>query len=117
MGNPRNAVSLQFVNLTVSMTPWIWDQAATATIYTVQHRHRINADRHRRLEWDSNPRPVSEWAKTFHALNGAATVIGTPVSAQQLFNKLSKCVHQYIVTCRLVQATKMTGSSSDDWIY
>jgi hypothetical protein len=29
----------------------------------------------------------------------------------------SRCRWEYIVTCRMVRATKMTGSSSDDWIY
>jgi hypothetical protein len=34
MGHPRNAVSLQFVNLTVSRTPQIGDQPATRLLPT-----------------------------------------------------------------------------------
>jgi hypothetical protein len=40
-------------------------------LHTKQHKHRINAHRHSCLEWDSN-----QLAKTVHALDSAATVIG-----------------------------------------
>jgi hypothetical protein len=49
-----------------------------AAAYTGQHSHTINADRHSCLEWDSNPR--SQRAKTFLALDCAATVIGIKIS-------------------------------------
>jgi hypothetical protein len=36
----------------------------------------------------------------------------------QAYNRLNAWIaHQNIVTSMLVQATKMTSSSSDDWIY
>jgi hypothetical protein len=41
-------------------------------LHTEQHKHRINANRHPCLEWDSNPR--SQWAKTIYASDRAATV-------------------------------------------
>jgi hypothetical protein len=56
-----------------------------AITYTRQHKHRINADRLPCLAWDSNSTiPVFKWAKTFHALDYAATVIG--VSWDQVLN-------------------------------
>jgi hypothetical protein len=46
-------------------------------LHTEQQKHIINAHRHPRLEWNSNPRfPVFERAKTVHALDRAATVTG-----------------------------------------
>jgi hypothetical protein len=48
-----------------------------ATTCTEQQKHRINAQRHPCLKWDSNPRcPVSEWAKSVHTLDRTATVMG-----------------------------------------
>jgi hypothetical protein len=43
-------------------------------LYTEQQKHRINVHIHPCLKWDSSP--VFERAKTVHALDGAATVIG-----------------------------------------
>jgi hypothetical protein len=50
-----------------------------AATYTEQRKHRINADKHPCLEWDSNPQSVFEQAKTFHALDRETTVIDTCV--------------------------------------
>jgi hypothetical protein len=38
------------------------------------------------------------------------------IEARKLCNFCSKLIFIYIVTCRVVRATKMTGSSSDDCI-
>jgi hypothetical protein len=49
-----------------------------AATYTQNNTNRINAHRHTCLGWDSNSRfPAFERAKTVHALDRAATVIGT----------------------------------------
>jgi hypothetical protein len=42
-----------------------------------EHKHRINAHKYPFLEWESNMIPVFERAKTVHALDSAATVIGS----------------------------------------
>jgi hypothetical protein len=33
------------------------------------------------------------------------------------FSQIGICFDLYIVTCKGVRVTKITGSSSDDWIY
>jgi hypothetical protein len=46
--------------------------------YKRQDEHRINADRHQFLDWDSNPRSqVFEWAKTFRVINRADALTAT----------------------------------------
>jgi hypothetical protein len=57
---------------------------------TGQHKHRINAHKHPCLEWDSNPRPVFVRAKTVHALDRVATVVG-------IYKKKSGCVERRFV--------------------
>jgi hypothetical protein len=49
-------------------------------LYTQKHEDRINAHRYPHLEWESNPRSLllSERAKTVHALDRTAIVIGHP---------------------------------------
>jgi hypothetical protein len=47
----------------VGRTSWMGDQPVA--IYTRQHKHRINAHTHPRLQWDSNPRPQC-WSKRRH---------------------------------------------------
>jgi hypothetical protein len=66
-----------FLIHTVGRNPWMEDQPVTRplSIYTQNNTNRINAHRHSCLEWDSSP--VFERAKTVHALDRAATVIGT----------------------------------------
>jgi hypothetical protein len=54
---------------------------------SVRHKHRINAERHPCLEWNSKPRSVFERVKTFHALDSAATVIG--------YHSFYGCEHTY----------------------
>jgi hypothetical protein len=55
-----------------------WESARhKAGTYTGQHKHGINKGRSLCLEWDLNPpNPVSVQAKTLHAVDRAATVIG-----------------------------------------
>jgi hypothetical protein len=61
---------------TVGRTPWTGNQPVGRPLYLhkEQHKHRINAHRHQCLGWNSIP--VFERAKTVHALDRAATVIG-----------------------------------------
>jgi hypothetical protein len=47
-----------------------------AATYTQNNTNSINAHRHPCLDWDSNSRSVFELAKTVHASDRAATVIG-----------------------------------------
>jgi hypothetical protein len=54
--------------------PWTGDQpVARPLLHTGQHKQK-NPYRHVCLKWDTNP--VFERAKTVHALDRAATVIG-----------------------------------------
>jgi hypothetical protein len=50
----KRFVSLQFLNpKTVGRTPWTVDQPSQGRYL---HKHKINADIHACLDWDSNPR-------------------------------------------------------------
>jgi hypothetical protein len=64
---------------TVGGIPWMGDQPVARPLplqgTTKAQNKRIHT--HPRLECDSNPRPVFERAKTVHALDRAATVIGS----------------------------------------
>jgi hypothetical protein len=53
-------------------------QSQRRYLHTGQQKHRIKAYRYPRFEWDSNPRPVYERAKTVRGSDRAATVIGVP---------------------------------------
>jgi hypothetical protein len=53
-------------------------------LHTEQHKHRTNAQRHPCLEWDSNHDPsVRAWTETVHALDRAATGIGSAFLLQR----------------------------------
>jgi hypothetical protein len=63
----------------VSTTSWAGDQPVARPLptHTGQHKDRINSHKHPCLEWDSNPwSSAFQGAKTVHALECAATVIG-----------------------------------------
>jgi hypothetical protein len=40
---------------TAGRIPWTGDQPCSKAATYTEHKHRRNADRHSRLEWDSNP--------------------------------------------------------------
>jgi hypothetical protein len=48
---------------------------------TQDNTNRTNVLKKPCLEWDEPTIPAFEWAKTFHALDSAATVIGTDIRA------------------------------------
>jgi hypothetical protein len=50
-----------------------------AITYTGQHKHRINAETSMPPVGLEPMIPVFEWAKTFHALDHVATVIGLQI--------------------------------------
>jgi hypothetical protein len=54
----KSFVSLQFLNSkTAGRTPWTGDQPVARPLSTQKQKHRINADIHPCLEWDSNSDP------------------------------------------------------------
>jgi hypothetical protein len=66
------AFSVSWSSHTVGTTPWTVDQPVARLLPTL----RINAHRHQCLDWREPTIPVFERAKTVHALDRAATVIG-----------------------------------------
>jgi hypothetical protein len=54
----KHFVSLQFLNLkqSVGLLERVISPSQGRCLHTGQHKHRINADRHQCLEWDSTPR-------------------------------------------------------------
>jgi hypothetical protein len=71
----KRFVSLQFLNLrhSVGLLGQVISPSQGRYLTQTQKKHR-----HPCLDWGSNPRSqCSERAKTVHALDGAATVIGT----------------------------------------
>jgi hypothetical protein len=75
----KRFVSLQFLHpKTVGRTPWTVDQPVARALLTQDNTNTINADRQTsmpRVEFEPTI-PVFERAKTVHALDRAATVIG-----------------------------------------
>jgi hypothetical protein len=71
----KRFVSLQFLNLkTVGRTPWTGDQSVPRPLPTQTQNKRIHATM---SSMGFEPKvPVMERAKTFHALDRAATVFG-----------------------------------------
>jgi hypothetical protein len=67
----KRFISLQFLNLSWENSLNGGSARRKATTYTGQHGHRINADKYPCLEFKR--------AKTFHALDGAAAVIGNHI--------------------------------------
>jgi hypothetical protein len=66
-------------------------------LYTEQHKHRINAHRHPYLKVGFEPTiPVFERARTVHALDCAATVIGVQTGYLTDFRGLFK-VNLYVI--------------------
>jgi hypothetical protein len=63
-------------------------------LHTEQHKHRINAHRHPCLKWESNPHSVFDRARTVHALDRAATVIGKEIL-------LTYGAHPFLRSCQL----------------
>jgi hypothetical protein len=60
-----------FFTQTVGLVGRVMSPSQGRYLHTGQHKHRINAHTHPRLEWGSNPR--SQRSKTVHALERAAT--------------------------------------------
>jgi hypothetical protein len=84
---------IQFCNhfsQTVGLLARVTSPSQGRYLSTGQHKHRINAHKHPCPEWDSSPRAF-ERAKTVHALDCAATVIGKHSNFADLNLKWGRC--------------------------
>jgi hypothetical protein len=69
-------------------------------LYTGQHKHRIDADRHSCLEWDSNPRSqCSSERRQFMPQAARPPVIGTKTLWQNSYSLLTYADFQPYKSC------------------
>jgi hypothetical protein len=91
----------------VGRTPWTGEQPVARPLpahRTTQTQNKCTQYRHPCLEWDSNPR--SQRAKTIHALDRGATVIGS-TNLTRLEKSLSRNSDTFFLICIVVGGIKV----------